>query len=73
MTIEVIRRGHLPENDQFDVQCTHCKSDLRFQRKDGRFTSDQRDGDFLTIDCPVCNHAVHVAADKGKPPPPPRG
>lgn len=68
MAIEVIRRGNLPENDQFDVKCNHCKSEIRFLRSDARLTSDQRDGDFLKVDCPVCNHAVHVAANKSARP-----
>lgn len=71
MAIEVINRGHLPENDQFEAKCNHCKSDLRFLRSDARFTSDQRDGDFVTVDCPVCSHAVHVASSKGRPSVPP--
>ncbi|WP_066795092.1 hypothetical protein [Sphingomonas soli] len=70
MAIEVISRGHLPENDQFEASCSNCKSTLRFLRSDGKLTFDQRDGDFLTVACPVCGTSVNVAANKGKPPPP---
>lgn len=70
MAIEVISRGHLPENDQFDASCHKCKSVLRFLRSDAKLTSDQRDGDFLTVPCPVCGTSVHVAANKGRPAPP---
>jgi RNase P subunit RPR2 len=73
MTIKVIRRGHLPQNDQFDATCRKCHSEIQFLRSDGRFTSDQRDGDFLTVDCPVCGDPIHVDAKKGKPPVPPIG
>lgn len=73
MAIEVVRRGHLPEEDQFEAQCYRCKSDIRFLRSDAKFTADQRDGDFVTVACPVCQTPVNVASNKGKPPPPPRG
>ena len=69
MAIEVITRGHLPENDQFEACCHKCKSDLRFLRGDAKLTFDQRDGDFVTIACPVCQSLVNVASSKGKPPP----
>lgn len=70
MAIEVIRRGHLPENDQFEAVCHRCKSQLRFLRSDAKHTSDQRDGDFVTITCPVCQSPVHAQSSSGKPPPP---
>lgn len=74
MAIEVIRRGHLPENDQFEAECCKCKSQLRFLRSDARHTSDQRDGDFVTVTCPVCQGPVHAQSGSGKPamPPPSR-
>lgn len=64
MAIEVIERGNLPEDQPYDATCNHCRSKLRFLRKDAKFTSDQRDGDFLTIACPVCSHPVHTAANR---------
>ena len=73
MAIEVIRRGHLPENDQFEAECYRCKTGVRFLRSDAQFTSDQRDGDFVTVKCPACGDSIHVASAKGKSPPPPRG
>lgn len=79
MAIEIISRGHLPENDQFEATCHKCKSSLRFLRSDGKLSFDQRDGDFLTVSCPVCGDSVHVNANNGRPaqlpplPPPHRG
>ncbi len=74
MAIEVTRRGHLPENDQFEAQCFKCKSEMRFLRSDARHASDQRCGDFVTIDCPVCGAPVHAQSSNSKPavPPPSR-
>jgi ribosomal protein S27E len=66
MAIEVVNRGHLPENDVFNVQCHTCKSDIRFLRSDGKLTFDQRDGDFLTIACPVCGNSVTADVKLGK-------
>lgn len=64
MAIEIIRRGHLPENDRFEAQCHNCKSYIAFLRSDGKLTFDQRDGDFLTVDCPHCGKSVHVSTRK---------
>jgi hypothetical protein len=70
MAVEVIQRGHLPENDQFEATCSRCRSQLRFLRSDAKLTHDQRDGDFVTISYPVCSNSVHASASKGTPPPP---
>ena len=64
MAIEIIERGSLPENDVFDAQCWKCRSKLRFLRSDAKLTSDQRDGDFLTVECPVCGEPVTMGAQR---------
>lgn len=64
MAIEIIRRGHLPENDRFEAQCHNCHTQIAFLRSDGKLTFDQRDGDFLTVDCPHCHRPVHVSTRK---------
>jgi hypothetical protein len=61
MSIEVVIRGKPPAERSYTVTC-RCKSVLKFLRRDAKFTSDQREGDFLTISCPVCAESVHVNA-----------
>jgi hypothetical protein len=60
MAIEVVRRGKAPEDVVYKADCYTCKSVLKFKREDGKITYDQRDGDFLTIECPVCEKHVSV-------------
>jgi RNase P subunit RPR2 len=64
MAIEVIERGELPEDRPYEATCNRCRSKLRFLRGDAQFTADQRDGDFLTVKCPVCGESVHTSANK---------
>lgn len=67
MTIEVIKRGVLPEDQPYEATCRNCHSQIRFLRSDARLTFDQRDGDFLTVACPVCGKAIHTAARRLPP------
>lgn len=60
MSIEVIVRGQPPEEKVYEEQCRRCASMLRFKRADAKYTADQRDGDFLTVECPVCHGTVHA-------------
>lgn len=66
--VEILKRGTLPEDETREVTCGHCRSVLRFKRSEGRQSRDQRDGGALTFTCPVCEHAIWVAAH-----PPPSG
>jgi hypothetical protein len=61
MAIEIIERGELPGEKQYEASCNLCRSRLKFLRADAKITYDQRDGDFLTITCPVCLRPVHTA------------
>ena len=62
MAIEVLERGSPPSEKVYETHCNGCHSKLRFKRSDAQFTSDQRDGDFLSIACPVCGRNVYTAA-----------
>lgn len=64
MAIRVTKQGSLPELDVFAGACQHCKTEVEFERRDARFSEDQRDGAFLTVDCPTCNGSIHVSAGK---------
>jgi len=58
MAIEVISRGTKPEERTVNGACVHCKSVLRWKASDGKGESNQRDGDFNVITCPVCREKV---------------
>lgn len=62
MAIEVLERGVIPGDKTYEARCTSCKSLLRFRQDDARYYPDQRDGDSLQVDCPVCRNSVWTLA-----------
>ena len=64
MAIEVVSVGNKqPENRVYRRSCGNCGSLLQFKRSDARYVNDQRDGDAVVIDCPVCGTEVWTNAD----------
>ena len=57
--IEVIQRGNPPAEKLYRTQCPDCRSTLQFKRADAEFIADQRDGDCLKIECPVCDRFIY--------------
>jgi len=57
--VEIIKKGTPPAEQEYTATCRNCESVLRFKRGEAKFTGDQRDGDFLTITCPVCGTYVY--------------
>jgi len=54
--MRIIREGQLPEDKLFRGTCMHCKTVFECKRHEGKYSSTQRDGDLLEVDCPKCNH-----------------
>lgn len=64
--MEIIVRGKLPEEDEYEATCYRCRTVFRFQRVEARYVSDQREGDYLSIACPVCKAKNSVDVEKGR-------
>lgn len=63
--MEILKRGIIPENIEIQFKCSNCKSELKASRKDAiKETYDQRDGNYATFNCPVCNKQIHVNVEK---------
>jgi hypothetical protein len=58
--MEILHRGTLPEERQYEATCTRCYTKFRFAQHEASMSSDQRDGNALRIDCPVCRNTVWV-------------
>lgn len=58
--MKVLRQGIIPGDIKHYAVCNHCKSVLEFQRKEAKMTHDQREGDYMVINCPVCATRVTV-------------
>lgn len=61
MAIKVTKMGKLPEDKVFQGSCSNCKSKMEWLRKDAlsHHPETQRDSEFTTIKCPVCDHTVN--------------
>jgi predicted RNA-binding Zn-ribbon protein involved in translation (DUF1610 family) len=66
--MEIIKRGEIPVHT-YDVTCRHCKTEFRFQKDEAVYHCDPRDGDYLSIRCPVCRHvATKSVGNNGRMP-----
>lgn len=59
--MKIIKRGHDPLTETHRAVCRKCETVFEFDRKETTYVPDQRDGDFLQIDCPVCGKAFAKA------------
>jgi len=57
--MEILFRGQLPELKVYEATCTHCETVISFVRSEALYRSDQRDGDYLIIKCPVCSNSIY--------------
>ena len=64
--MEIIEQGKLPEEQKYQVRCKNCKTLFRFKRSEGKYISDQRDGDSIEVKCPLCNEKCYADAHKDK-------
>lgn len=64
MAIEILEKGTPPAARTYTARCRKCTSLLRFAQSDAEYQHDQRDGDFLAIECPVCRAALTVYASQ---------
>lgn len=60
--MKVIKRGKKPEDKSYKVTCDYCQTIFIFKRKEAEWHGDQRDGDYLSIRCPICKNNVTVGA-----------
>ena len=58
--MEILHRGTPPSEREYRGSCTNCKTVIKFKANEAKRHSDQRDGDFLSIGCPICNGTIYV-------------
>lgn len=66
--MEIIRPGLVPGKREYRTTCTHCGCVFRFMQHEAEYCSDQRDGDYVAIDCPQegCGYRNSVAVSHGR-------
>ena len=52
--MQIIKRGVRPANRVYRASCDGCNSVIQFVHSEATVHIDQRDGNYLTIKCPVC-------------------
>lgn len=63
---EIIRAGKLPEDQWYDHHCGNCHTHFKFQKKELKVSSDQRDGTSYSITCPFCKSMCWFYSLNGK-------
>jgi len=61
--VTIIKRGELPKDRIYRCTCYNCYTEFEFTQEEGTYHSDQRDGEYLTIACPLCNRNCHASAN----------
>lgn len=56
--MKVIKQGTDPSTQPIHATCSNCKTEVEFLPHEARYSSDQRDGDFYSVDCPTCNRTI---------------
>ena len=57
--MKILKRGTRPAESIHTGTCCTCNTEVEFARSEGKITYDQRDGDFVTVKCPVCGSSIH--------------
>lgn len=57
--MDIVKRGSLPENREYNGTCVHCRTEVRFKRSEATLHSD-RDGSFVKVECPTCKKDIYV-------------
>lgn len=58
--VRIVKLGSKPQDRVYQGECTNCNTVVEFKRSAARYQSDQRDGDFLAVTCPVCKQSITV-------------
>lgn len=51
--MKIIKEGKLPEQKIYSGTCHYCNCEVEAEKWEWSFTYDQREGNFLQIDCPT--------------------
>lgn len=59
--MKILQRGSLPGEKIYRAVCHSCMSHIEFEQREGKIVHDQRDGGYVTVDCPVCGKPINCA------------
>lgn len=63
--MEILEKGQLPQEREYKATCRICNTKFRFKEKEGQLNHDQRDGDYISVTCPLpgCGYTVTISTD----------
>lgn len=62
--MKIISKGIDPKTVSIMATCTNCRTTVEFMPSEAKYTSDQRDGDFYSVICPVCESTIAASVRK---------
>lgn len=62
--MRIIQQGTNPASRPLTGSCNHCDTVIEFLPFEAKFHSDQRDGDFYSIECPTCRRQITASAPR---------
>jgi endogenous inhibitor of DNA gyrase (YacG/DUF329 family) len=58
--MKILKKGKRPEDKVYHAECTNCNTEVEFKYSEAKHIFDQRDGDYLTVKCPVCKQFIYT-------------
>ncbi len=59
--MKILKKGILPKDKTYTVSCGNCHTKFQFKQHEGEIIEDDRDGDYITIKCPICKGHVNTS------------
>lgn len=59
--MRIVKHGTAPGDHKLKAKCPNCGTVIEFMQAEAEYVSDQRDGDYLRIKCPVCPRDITKA------------
>lgn len=53
--MRIIKQGQIPELVLHTAICRNCHTEFEFHKAEAEAVYDQRDGNYLKINCPLCS------------------
>jgi hypothetical protein len=57
--MRVIKPGKRPEDEEIELTCGHCGAVIAVVISEMECVPDQRDGDYYSIRCPMCQRRIN--------------
>lgn len=59
--MKIIRMGKPHGDEKFKATCNGCNTKVEFLKSEAKYVTDQSDGDYYEVQCPVCPRRITLA------------